>query len=44
MEGGEEGLPVDCCPSMLEMVEPVGGKNREDMYVELYRDGEIKQR
>ncbi|XP_077290265.1 uncharacterized protein LOC143914049 [Arctopsyche grandis] len=39
-----EGGPVDCCPSVLEMVEPTGGKNQQDMYVELYRDGDIRQR
>ncbi|XP_012539839.1 uncharacterized protein LOC105838666 [Monomorium pharaonis] len=43
-EGGEDGLPVDCCPTIEEMVQPVGGRNREDMYVELYRDGENVQR
>ncbi|KAK9753776.1 Spaetzle [Popillia japonica] len=35
---------VDCCPSVLEMVEPEGGKNQDDQYVELYRDGDNKQR
>lgn len=35
---------VDCCPSVLEMVEPEGGKNQEDQYVELYRDGTNRQR
>nr|XP_033329128.1 uncharacterized protein LOC117221916 isoform X2 [Megalopta genalis] len=43
-EGGEDGLPVDCCPTVLEMVEPVGGRNRDDMYVQLYRDGQNAQR
>ncbi|XP_058801710.1 uncharacterized protein LOC131670267 [Phymastichus coffea] len=43
-EGGDEGLPVDCCPTIEEMVEPQGGRNRQDMYVELYRDGENAQR
>ena len=43
-EGGEEGLPVDCCPTIEEMVEPQGGRNRDDMFVELYRGGENKQR
>lgn len=43
-EGGEDGDPVDCCPTIEEMVEPVGGRNRQDMYVELYRDGENAQR
>lgn len=35
---------VDCCPSVFEMVEPEGGKNQDDQYVELYRDGNNKQR
>lgn len=35
---------VDCCPSVLEMVEPEGGKNQDDEYVELYRDGNNRQR
>lgn len=43
-EGGEEGHPVECCPSRLDMIEPEGGKNQDDMYVELYKDGENRQR
>ncbi|EFN61693.1 hypothetical protein EAG_12697 [Camponotus floridanus] len=43
-EGGEDGHPVHCCPVILEMVEPIGGRTRQDMYVELYRDGENVQR
>lgn len=35
---------VDCCPSVLEMIEPEGGKNQDDQYVELYRDGDHRQR
>lgn len=35
---------VECCPSVLEMVEPEGGKNQEGQYVELYRNGENRQR
>ncbi|XP_043278297.1 uncharacterized protein [Venturia canescens] len=42
-EGGEDGAPVECCPTVEELSEPVGGKNREERYVELYRDGENKQ-
>ncbi|XP_018359292.1 PREDICTED: uncharacterized protein LOC108758714 [Trachymyrmex cornetzi] len=41
---GEDGRPVDCCPTIEEMVEPYGGRTREDMYVQLYRDGENVQR
>ncbi|KAJ8915205.1 hypothetical protein NQ315_015428 [Exocentrus adspersus] len=35
---------VDCCPTVLEMVEPAGGKNQDGIYVELYRDHSYKQR
>ncbi|XP_018319338.1 uncharacterized protein LOC108732850 [Agrilus planipennis] len=35
---------VDCCPSVQEMVEPEGGMNQDDQYVELYRDGNNRQR
>ncbi|KAJ3664601.1 hypothetical protein Zmor_000156 [Zophobas morio] len=38
------GSGVDCCPSVLEMIEPEGGKNQDDEYVELYRDGDYRQR
>lgn len=34
---------VECCPSVLEMVEKKGGKNLKGRYVDLYRDGENKQ-
>ncbi|KAL6435869.1 hypothetical protein ACFW04_005619 [Cataglyphis niger] len=44
IEGGEEGSPVDCCPTIKEMSEPVGGQNQQNMYVELYRDGNNRQR
>jgi hypothetical protein len=40
----ENDYVFDCCPSVLEMVEPQGGKNQEDMFVELYSDGENRQR
>ncbi|XP_014260261.1 uncharacterized protein LOC106672939 [Cimex lectularius] len=40
----ERGLPVDCCPYDVEMIEPKGGTNQEGMYVELYMEGENKQR
>ncbi|PSN52534.1 hypothetical protein C0J52_14318 [Blattella germanica] len=43
-EGGDEGRPVDCCPSVEEMVEPEGGKNKDDMYVVLFRNGDMRQR
>lgn len=38
--GGHE----DCCPSMMEMIEPDGGRNPEGLYVELYGDGADRQR
>lgn len=38
------GKSIDCCPSVLEMVEPHGGTNINGTYVELYQDGSVKQR
>lgn len=38
------GPGVDCCPSVLEMIEPEGGKNDKDIYVELYKSDTYKQR
>ncbi|KAJ8978194.1 hypothetical protein NQ317_013140, partial [Molorchus minor] len=35
---------ADCCPTVLEMVEPEGGKNQDGIYVELYRDDNYRQR
>lgn len=43
-EGGMDGHPIECCPVVEEMSEPLGGRNRENMYVELFREGEIVQR
>lgn len=43
-EGGEEGLPVDCCPSTLEMIEPEGGRNRDGMLVTLFSGPNSRQR
>lgn len=43
-EGGKDGHAVDCCPTIEEMIEPIGGRNRNDMYVQLYRDGDNAQR
>jgi len=31
--GGHE----DCCPSQMEMIEPKGGSNPDNLYVELFR-------
>lgn len=35
---------VECCPSVLEMVARKGGRTATGLYVELYEDGENKQR
>ncbi|XP_014486688.1 PREDICTED: uncharacterized protein LOC106750701 [Dinoponera quadriceps] len=35
---------VECCPEIMHMVEPIGGQNHRNMFVELFRDGEIAQR
>ncbi|XP_075230414.1 uncharacterized protein LOC142329589 [Lycorma delicatula] len=43
-EGGEEGLSVDCCPSILEMIEPEGGINRDGLLVNLYSVPNSRQR
>lgn len=32
------------CPTIMEMTEPLGGRNRDGMFVNLYRDGNITQR
>lgn len=40
----ENRTSVECCPSVLEMTEPRGGKNRDDQIVELYHDGNMTQR
>ncbi|XP_020295896.1 uncharacterized protein LOC109860892 [Pseudomyrmex gracilis] len=43
-ESGDDGFPVECCPTKTEMVEPVGGRNQQNMYVQLYRHGQNVQR
>lgn len=43
-ETGNMSAYIDCCPTDEEMTEPEGGRNREGMFVELYRDGENVQR
>ncbi|CAG9765381.1 unnamed protein product [Ceutorhynchus assimilis] len=35
---------VNCCPTVIEMTEPDGGKNDQGMFVELYRSDNYKQR
>lgn len=40
----ETGQGLECCPSILEMVEPLGGMTQEGRYVELYRDYRTRQR
>ncbi|CAG9863689.1 unnamed protein product [Phyllotreta striolata] len=34
----------ECCPTVLEKVEPQGGSNQEGLYVELYQDFNYRQR
>ncbi|XP_028132980.1 uncharacterized protein LOC114328350 [Diabrotica virgifera virgifera] len=36
--------PGECCPTVLEKVEPTGGSNQDGIYVELYQDQNYKQR
>lgn len=43
-EAGDDGTGVGCCPIVEEMIEPLGGQNRQSMYVQLYRDGDNVQR
>ncbi|KAK0083277.1 hypothetical protein PV326_006821, partial [Microctonus aethiopoides] len=43
-EGGENGDAVDCCPTIEETTQPRGGRNRQGMYVELYRGADNVQR
>lgn len=40
----KNGSAVECCPAVLEMVEPEGGRNQMGEYRVLYRDGENRQR
>ncbi|CAH1961698.1 unnamed protein product [Acanthoscelides obtectus] len=40
----EANRTIDCCPTVMEMVEPHGGKNQDGIFVELYRDQNYKQR
>ncbi|KAL4717256.1 hypothetical protein ACJJTC_017143 [Scirpophaga incertulas] len=42
-EGGSKDA-VECCPSVVEMVAKKGGRTFSGLYVELYEDGENKQR
>lgn len=41
---GINGRAVECCPETVDMVEPVGGRNRRNMFVQLFRNGDITQR
>ncbi|CAG4955520.1 unnamed protein product [Parnassius apollo] len=41
---GSQKDEVECCPSVVEMVETKGGKTPSGLYVELYKDGENTQR
>lgn len=40
--GVERG--VECCPSVMEMTEPIAGTNEKGVYVKLYRDEKNHQR
>lgn len=42
-ESGDAPAPIECCPSVTEWVQQVGGKTRQGRYVELYRDGNNRQ-
>nr|CAI5870281.1 unnamed protein product [Callosobruchus analis] len=44
MEEDSSNRTIDCCPTVMEMVEPHGGKNQDGIFVELYRDQNYKQR
>lgn len=35
---------LECCPTVVEMVQPSGGTNMEGHVVELYRHGDLDQR
>lgn len=35
---------LECCPTIVEMVQPSGGTNMEGHVVELYRHGDLDQR
>ncbi|XP_032685336.1 uncharacterized protein LOC116850792 [Odontomachus brunneus] len=41
---GTDGNAVECCPAIVDMVEPIGGRNRRNMFVQLFRNGDITQR
>ncbi|VEN62221.1 unnamed protein product [Callosobruchus maculatus] len=43
-EESSSNRTIDCCPTVMEMVEPHGGKNQDGIFVELYRDQNYKQR
>ncbi|XP_034256086.1 uncharacterized protein LOC117654056 isoform X2 [Thrips palmi] len=36
LEGGAEGRPVDCCPAVMEVIEPRKGINQDGLLVDLY--------
>lgn len=35
-EGGLEGRSVDCCPAVMEVIQPSNGINQEGLFVDLY--------
>lgn len=36
LEGGAEGRSVDCCPAVMEVIQPSNGINQEGLLVDLY--------
>ena len=43
-EEQSQQIGVECCPTVVEMVQPNGGTNMEGHVVELYRHGDLDQR
>lgn len=41
---GNATLPVDCCPSVMEMTSPEAGVNVKGELVQLYKDGDTRQK
>jgi len=43
-EEQSQQIGIECCPTVVEMVQPNGGTNMEGHVVELYRHGDLDQR
>lgn len=43
-EQKSQSTGLECCPTIVEMVQPSGGTNMEGHVVELYRHGDLDQR